>query len=76
MITVRTGKYSLEDLDFLSKVIATGLEKSCYNYNYGCSTIVCNECHAKIACREAQSALHHTLAVLYSKHAEPSNQKK
>ena len=70
MITVRTGAYSKEDLDFLAKVFVTGLEKSCYNYSYGCNSMVCAECKSRIACKEAQSALHHTLAVLYSKQAE------
>lgn len=74
MITVRTGAYSKEDLDFLSKVLVSGLEKSCYNYSYGCNTLVCAECKARIACKEAQSALHHTLAVLYSKQALDLNE--
>lgn len=34
MITVRTGRYSKEDVGFLAEVLRTGLTKNCFNFPY------------------------------------------
>ena len=75
MITVRTGAYSKEDVGFLAEVLRTGLQKNCFNFPYEKTSEVCAECRHKIACNEAESALHHVLAVMCSKQAKTLSEK-
>ena len=70
MITIRTGSYSKDDVIFLVEVLRTGLQKNCFNFPYEKTSEVCAECRNKIACNEAESALHHMLAIMCSKQAQ------
>lgn len=71
MITIRTGAYSDKDVAFLIDVLVDGLRKTCYLFNsdvmvfnpLNVANYECTECKQKIACKEAQSALHHLISV-------------
>lgn len=65
MITVRTSTYSKDDLIFLYHVLHTGLERNCRLIsNMEDNPIKCKDCKQRIACREAQSAMHHLYSIM------------
>ena len=70
MITIRVGKYTIEDTVLVADVIDKGLAKNCYNYRSGMNTRVCADCTMRISCKELQSAMYHMLAVSLAKQAE------
>ena len=70
MITIRVGKYTIEDTVFVAEVIDKGLSQNCYNYRAGMNYKVCADCEKRISCKELQSAMHHMLAVSLAKQAE------
>lgn len=70
MITIRVGKYSMEDTVLVAEVIDKGLAQSCYNYRAGTNYAICADCEKRISCKELQSAMHHMLSVSLSKQAE------
>jgi len=75
MITIRTGSYSKDDVNFLAGVLYDGLSKGCYAIEMKGKGAVCDECKNRIACNEAQSALHHLYSVYYQKLAESDSEK-
>ena len=70
MITIRVGKYTIEDTVLVAEVIEKGLSQNCYNYRTGMNSRVCADCEKRISCKELQSAMHHMLAVSLAKQAE------
>ncbi len=74
MITIRVGKYTIEDTVLVADVIDKGLSQNCYNYRTDMNYRVCADCTKRISCKELQSAMHHMLAVSLAKQAETLSQ--
>lgn len=77
MITLRTTEYTKQDVIFLYNVMKLGLEHSCVMMRDNIENrYFCDDCENRIACREAQSAMHHLLNILSTNQAKQRKRRK